>query len=340
MTKYSVATMKIAIIMSGQAIEPGGGVRMQGIMWRDGLSALGHHVDLVNFWEEYDWEQYDAIIVLQFVGLFKDIIDLMHKNNPRIAIAPIIDPHKGKFPYKVLCKYFRFPKRKLFSCYNNLYDGCQYGNIFLTRSKQETEYLSYCCDIPQDRIFQIPLSLRFDPLKEVPHKEDFCLHVSRLSAANKNVIRLVNAAVKYKFRLVLAGYLHGSQENKWLHNLIDKHDNITYVGSLSEEELKNYYRRAKVFALPSLIEGVGMVAMEAAAYGCEIVLTNVGAPKEYWNGMARLVDPYSIDDIGEAICSSLEQGFSQPQLLDYITKTYSIGAVSIRLADALSLMRK
>lgn len=27
-----------------------------------------------------------------------------------------------------------------------------------------------------------------------------------------------------------------------------------------------------------------MVALEAAAYGCEIVLTNYGAPKEYYGG--------------------------------------------------------
>ena len=71
--------MKIAIIMSGQAIEPGGGVRMQGLMWRDGLKLLGHNVDLINFWEEYDWKSYDAIIVLQMVGQFGPILKLLYK---------------------------------------------------------------------------------------------------------------------------------------------------------------------------------------------------------------------------------------------------------------------
>lgn len=330
--------MKIAIIMSGQAVEPGGGVRMQGLMWRDGLQLLGHEVDLVNFWEEHDWKSYDAIIILQFVGLFKDIMELLSKNNNKIAIAPIIDPHRSRFIYKFLCKYIRLPRLHLFSYYNNLYDGCKYGNIFLTRSKQETEYLSYCCEISSDKIFQIPLSLRFEPLSEVPQKENFCLHVSRLAAYNKNVDRLIKAAKKYRFKLVLVGYLHGEQEHKWLNDLIDGDKNIIYAGALSDDELKDYYKRAKVIALPSLVEGVGMVAMEAAAYGCEVVLTNIGAPKEYWNGLARLVDPYSVDDIGKAICSSIESGYSQPQLLDFISRTYSINAVSERLAATLSLM--
>ena len=64
-----------------------------------------------------------------------------------------------------------------------------------------------------------------------------------------------------------AGYLHGEEEKDWLRNLIGTAKNIEYVGTLSEDSLKDYYRRAKVFALPSYSEGVGMVAMEATDYG-------------------------------------------------------------------------
>ena len=38
--------MKIAIINSNAAISVGGGVRLQGIMWHDGLVKLGHKCDL------------------------------------------------------------------------------------------------------------------------------------------------------------------------------------------------------------------------------------------------------------------------------------------------------
>ena len=87
--------------------------------------------------------------------------------------------------------------------------------------------------------------------------------------------------------------------------------------------LKNLYKRARVFALPSLQEGVGMVALEAAAYGCEIVLTNYGAPKEYYDGRAVLVDPMNIDEIGEAIMTAMDKDYAQPELMCYMNENYS-----------------
>ena len=104
---------------------------------------------------------------------------------------------------------------------------------------------------------------------------------------------------------------------------------------MSDSELEAWYKRAKVFALPSTNEGVGMVALEAAGYGCEIVLTNLGAPKEYFDGMARLVNPYSIDDIGYAMRTSLAEGFSQPKLLRFVATHYSLESCSNLLIDVL-----
>ena len=99
--------------------------------------------------------------------------------------------------------------------------------------------------------------------------------------------------------------------------------------------LKQYYKRAKVFALPSFVEGVGMVALEAAGYGCEIVLTQIGAPKEYWDGQAELVNPYSVDEIGQAVVKLIKYGKSQPMLLKYISDKYSPQACSKMLENVL-----
>lgn len=70
---------------------------------------------------------------------------------------------------------------------------------------------------------------------------------------------------------------------------------------ISDEELISYYKRFKVLGLPRLLEGAGMVALEAAAFGAEIVLTKLGVPKKYWQGHAELVDPYNTDEIGLAV---------------------------------------
>ena len=173
----------------------------------------------------------------------------------------------------------------------------------------------------------------------MPVKEDFCFHSSRLYAANKNVTRLIQAAIKYNFPLYLGGILNGKTEEDWLHQQIEGHDNIHYIGLVSDDELKNWYRRAKVFALPSLSEGVGMVALEAAGYGAEVVLTNVGAPKEYWGGRARLIDPKSVDDIGQAVLECLTgKHKKQPELMKFINEEYSLKSCSQTIVEALKTL--
>lgn len=329
------------MIIPSPIISPTGGVRIQALMWQEGFQKLGHEAILINAWEEQDWEAYDAIIILGFGGSFRLWMKGLVGINKKIACAPIIDPHLSKFLYKLLVKYWGSQKYLgLTSRFHDLYIGSKNAQIFFTRSNQETEYLSYCCDVSKDKIFQIPLSVRFQPIKEMPLKENFCFHNSRLRADNKNVFRLIEAAKKYKFRLVLGGILNGEEEKKWLREQINDCDHIEYIGMVSDEELKDWYCRAKVFALPSLVEGVGMVALEAAGYGAEVVLTNIGAPKEYYNGMARLCNPYSVDDIGVAVMDCMSGKWNkQPELMKFIDAKYSLLGVTQLIANALNAMK-
>jgi glycosyltransferase involved in cell wall biosynthesis len=103
---------------------------------------------------------------------------------------------------------------------------------------------------------------------------------------------------------------------------------------VSDEKLLSLYHEAKVFALPSINEGVGLVAVEAAACGCNIVVTNVGGPKEYYNGMAYEVDPLNSDEIGRAIVEALKDTRSQPDLQKYILSNYSLESCVSLLAES------
>ena len=48
-------------------------------------------------------------------------------------------------------------------------------------------------------------------------------------------------------------------------------DVVTFVGRISDEELKSYYSRAYCFVFPSLLEGYGMVLIEAMSYGLPVI---------------------------------------------------------------------
>ena len=174
------------------------------------------------------------------------------------------------------------------------------------------------------------------PPIELSQKENVCLHVSRLVDKGKNVGRLIEAAKKYNFELRLAGTIHNDKERQWLNNLIGDSKNIKYIGWLSEEELKHEYKKAKVLALPSIVEGVGMVALEAAAYGCEICLTELGGPKEYYDGRAVLVNPYDVDSIGLGVLEAMNDKKAQPELGKYIMNEYSVTSCMERLVKYMN----
>lgn len=310
--------------------------KVQEKMWRDGLVALGHQVDLVNIWDDYDWDSYDWLIMMGYGGNFRDSSRAFSKLVKRLAIAPIIDPDCGYTKYKFYTKYWGNQKHLgLSSRFHDLYLNKDFYKLWLVRSDFEKSYVTKCLDIDESLIDLVPLQYRVPSCDTMPLKENFCFLASRLAASNKNVPRLVEAAKKYGFNLVLAGLLASEEEMQWLHNMIDGHDNIKYVGQLTDEELVSYYRKCKVFALPSITEGVVMVALEAAANGAEIVLTNDGGPKYYLKDHAEIINPYSVDNIGRAVMKLMERNVYQPALLDYMKNNFSAGACSKQLEKAL-----
>lgn len=328
--------MKIAIYKPTVSVSQVCGVKVQGKMWHVGLVALGHQVDLVNIWDDYDWDSYDWLIMMGYGGNFRDSSRAFSKLVKRLAIAPIIDPDCGYTKYKFYTKYWGNQKHLgLSSRFHDLYLNKDFYKLWLVRSDFEKSYVTKCLEIDESLIDLVPLQYRVPSCDTMPLKENFCFHASRLAASNKNVPRLVEAAKKYGFNLVLAGLLASEEEKQWLHNMIDGHDNIKYVGQLTDEELVSYYRKCKVFALPSITEGVGMVALEAAANGAEIVLTNDGGPKYYLKDHAEIINPYSVDDIGRAVMKLMERNVYQPALLDYMKNNFSAEACSKQLEKAL-----
>jgi glycosyltransferase involved in cell wall biosynthesis len=105
---------------------------------------------------------------------------------------------------------------------------------------------------------------------------------------------------------------------------------------VDDDTLIQLYKKAKVFALPSINEGVGMVALDAALYGCEIVVTKLGGPSEYYNDLAFKVDPYSIDEIGQAIKKAMYDSNFQPKLQEYVQKEYSLSNCMDKLINTYS----
>ena len=302
----------------------GDGSKMQAEIWAKELERKGHTVDRINPWEHYNWKNYDVIHVFGF-GLWNN--DMIHWGsgiNPNFVFSPIIDTNTPIWKYK-LATHFGCKKLRLFSQNYALRLLKQDIKLFFARTEYEADYLRKGYGISDDKIAVIPLSYREINYDSSIEKETFCLFTGTMTQPRKNVPRLIEAAKKYGFILKLVGNKGNAESEAKLRSLIGDANNIEILGFVSDEELNSLYNRAKVFALPSINEGVGLAALEAAICGCNIVITKLGGPKEYYEkGSAELVNPYDVDDIGQAVLRALKNNYSQPQLRNTLTNKYNV----------------
>jgi glycosyltransferase involved in cell wall biosynthesis len=329
--------MKIAFILSNPVLSPTNGIVSQAKTWQKGLEGLGHKVFLIEMWRTNDWKSFDVIHFFGFSIYMRDLINSLVKVNTNIVVSPILDPDYSINKLK-LYTHWGNTRIGLSNPYHALSSVTSKIKLFFARSEFEKEYLVKGFGIKVDQCIVVPLSFDISfPIKPTI-KEPFCLHISLLMDERKNVKRLIQAAIKYKFNLILGGKIHSENDLKTLYSWIGTNNNIEYRGFLSTEEMMSLYSRAKVFALPSINEGVGIVALEAAAMGCDIVITNVGGPKEYYKGMANIIDPYNVDEIGKGIMDLIYGKTYQPQLKNYIKNEYSILKITQNLIEAYNII--
>lgn len=78
-------------------------------------------------------------------------------------------------------------------------------------------------------------------------------------------------------------------------------DLVTFTGYLPDEELVILLNRSTVLTLPSLIEGLGLPALEAAACGCPVVATAESPLPEMLGDGGIYINPNKANELEEAI---------------------------------------
>jgi glycosyltransferase involved in cell wall biosynthesis len=83
-------------------------------------------------------------------------------------------------------------------------------------------------------------------------------------------------------------------------------DNIFFIPFLDQRVLANIYKKAKVHVLASWFETTGLVSLEAAFSGCNIVITDRGDQKEYFKNDAYYCEPNDPKSILSAVNKAFE----------------------------------
>ena len=130
----------------------------------------------------------------------------------------------------------------------------------------------------------------FGKADENGREEKLVICVARIEGI-KNQLNLIKALSGTEFRLILIGAAAPNQPKYYRQCREAAGDNVLFVDHLPQEQLLSYYRRAKLHALPSFFETTGLSSLEAAAMGCNLVITDKGDTRAYFGDDAFYCDP-------------------------------------------------
>jgi glycosyltransferase involved in cell wall biosynthesis len=134
-----------------------------------------------------------------------------------------------------------------------------------------------------------------------PEKDDELVICAARIEGIKNQLNLVRALNNTRFKLIIIGDNSPNHAAYYEECKQIAANNVTFIKHMPQAELVEYYRRARVHILPSWFETTGLSSIEAALMGCNIVISDRGDVKEYFDKDAFYCNPASPPSILAAV---------------------------------------
>lgn len=139
----------------------------------------------------------------------------------------------------------------------------------------------------------------------------------------KNIGRMLLAFDKFisdnrlNYYLVIGGRaMFSDKEMEKDYNKVVNKEKIIFTGRLSDEEAGKLMGSATALILVSLYEGFGVPIVEAMQCGVPVITSNVSAMPEVAHDAAMLVNPFSVDDIAQAMLKIVDDENNRKCLIE------------------------
>lgn len=111
-------------------------------------------------------------------------------------------------------------------------------------------------------------------------KNNYVLAVSSLNPSKNFKLILETAKEMPDTNFVIAG---GTNSSVFKSKGLPVTDNVKFIGYVTDEELVALYKYASCFVYPSLYEGFGIPPLEAMAFNCPVIVSNIEVFREIYN---------------------------------------------------------
>lgn len=336
--------MRVLFINSREdAQQNPGGDTIQLIKTKAALEALGVMVDIRQPHEIASLPSYDLshIFNIQEPRSTWEVFNALRRTGKPIVLSPI---YWGMFAYwfetaVTQHKRWRWPARYLnVNRLNTIYENWQQLKApvkslwriqrrlltqcdrVLPNSNNEAEFLQtefLLTNRFRQKVDVVPNGIDSSLYRTLPKPNyqflqkyglnEFVLEVGTINPV-KNQLGLIEALFSCSVPIVFIGQIpkEFSDYGEACKVRAAERGNVIFIKQISHEELPGVYALATVHALPSWRETPGLVSLEAAAAGCQIVSTSIGSTREYFGDMAWYCYPNDLESIEKAVKAALQ----------------------------------
>lgn len=190
------------------------------------------------------------------------------------------------------------------------------AEILLPNSKSEYDRLFKAYGVEQDyKVIPNAIDLNiFSSQKSTSHRFDkfdnTVITVGQITPV-KNQLNIIKALKETKFNVFIIGSPSLNAIDYYEKCKEEASSNIKFISHLKQDELAEVYKRAKTHVLASWFETTGLVSLEAAYSGCNIVISNRGDQPEYFKNNAFYCNPSNVRSIREAVEKAYKSKFNE-----------------------------
>lgn len=140
----------------------------------------------------------------------------------------------------------------------------------------------------------------------------------------KNQLNFLKAIYNepYRIRFIGAPGPNSKGYFKELKALADKRGNVEFISHIPQEEVITHMLESKLHVLTSWIETPGLVSLEAAYCGCNILVSDKGSVREYFRDFAHYCIPDDLENIRIMTKKGMEAEFN-PEFRKLIETEFS-----------------
>ncbi|MBC7536217.1 MAG: glycosyltransferase family 4 protein [Ferruginibacter sp.] len=358
--------IKVAMIVRSTLYTVKGGDTTQVVQTATHLAKKNIHVDIKLTHEAIDYSKYDLLHFFNITRPADMLFHIKRSAKPFVVSTIFIDyseydkQHRGgllgmlfsffgsnSIEYLKTVSRWILGKDKLMSIAylwkgqrNLITEILNKAALLLPNSHSEYRRLqaAYRCNTPyvvvpngvDPHLFKFNKSVEKDPA--------LVICVARIEGI-KNQLNLIKALNNSRYKLLIIGASSPNQQAYYRNCRRSAAPNVIFIDQLFQNELISYYQKATVHVLPSWFETTGLSSLEAAAMGCNIVITDRGDTMEYFAEEAVYCDPSSPEDIFEAVEKAASKKYSAA-LQEKILIFYSWQQATARTMEAYERINK